>query len=104
MDQILVKLAGLIMTGLKLGISSIFGRLMFGAGLSFVTFAVAYPQVRSFVESKFLSLAPKAQELLNYTGVTAFMTMVLSAIVARAGLQVFKVATARLDEMMAGAN
>lgn len=104
MDAILVKFAGLILTGLKLAASSIFARLMIGAGLTYVSFNAAYPQVRSFVESKFLSLAPKAQELLNYTGVTAFMTIVLSAIVARAGLQVFKVATARMDEMMAGTN
>lgn len=102
MDSILVKFAGLILTGLKLGASSIFARLMIGAGLTYVSFNAAYPSVRGFVESKFFSLAPKAQELLNYTGVTAFMTIVLSAIVARAGLQLFKVATARLDEMMAG--
>lgn len=104
MDSILVKFAGLIMTGLKLSAASIFGRLMLGTGMSFVTFTVAYPQVKSFIESKFMGLDPRAQELLNYCGVTAFMTMVVSAIVARAGLQVFKVATARLDELQAGAN
>jgi len=104
MDEILVKLSGLIMTGLKLAASSIFARLLAGAGMSFVTFTIAYPQVKAFVESKFLGLAPKAQELLNYCGVTAFMTMVISAIVARAGLQLFNMATAKLDSLMAGAN
>ncbi len=104
MDSILVKFAGLIMTGLKLAGSSIFARLMAGAGMSFVTFTVAYPQVRTFIESKFLGLPAKAQEMLNYCGVTVFMTMVISAIVARAGLQLFNMATAKLDGLLQGAS
>lgn len=104
MDAILVKFAGLIMTGLKLAASSIFARLMFGAGMSFVTFTIAYPQVRSFIESKFLSLPANAQNMLNYCGVTIFMTMVISAIVARAGLQLFNMATAKLDALVQGAS
>ena len=99
MEAILVKLSGLIITGLKLAASSILGRAMFGAGMTFVTFPVAYPQVKSFLESKFLGLPVEAQNLLNYCGVTAMMTMVVSAIVARAGLHLFRVATARLDEL-----
>lgn len=104
MDSILVKFAGLIMTGLKLAGTSIFARLMAGAGMSFVTFTIAYPQVRSFIESKFLSLPAQAQQMMNYCGVTIFMTMVISAIVARAGLQLFNMATTKLDSLVAGAN
>lgn len=104
MDSIIVKLAGKIVTLLKLAMSSLFGRLMAGAGLSLVTFTLAYPQVKNFLQSKFLSLPANAQQLLSYAGVDVFMTIVISAVVARAGMQVFTVATSKLDEFITGAS
>lgn len=100
MESILVKLAGLVVTGFKLAASSIFGRLMAGAGLSIVSFTLVYPQIRAFLASKFLALPANAQQLLAYCGVDVFMTLIISAVVARAGMQVFNMVTAKLDSML----
>lgn len=103
MDSIIVKLAGKIIGLFKLGAASIFGRALFGAGISLAVFTIAYPQVKNFLQSKFLALPQNAQQLLAYAGVDVFMTLIISAVVARAGLQLFAAATTKLDEFIAGA-
>lgn len=103
MESIIVKLANLIVTGFKLASSSMFTRVMAGAGLTIVSFTVVYPNVRAFLASKFLALPAQYQLLLSYAGVDVFMTIVISAVVARTGMQLFNMATAKLDTMLAGA-
>lgn len=103
MESIIVKLANLIVTGFKLSASSLFARLMSGAGLTLVSFTVVYPNVRAFLAGKFLALPAQHQLLLSYAGVDVFMTIIISAVVARTGMQLFNMATAKLDSMLSGA-
>ena len=82
MEQIIIKFVGKLITAVKLAASSIFGRLMAGAGMAFVAYNQVYPNIKDFVSSKFLALPGWAVQLLSYCAVDQAITMVISALVA----------------------
>jgi hypothetical protein len=87
MEAILMKLAGLLVTGFKIAAGSIIGRGMAGAGLAWVNFAYTLPTVKGWVTDKFGGLPSNIAQFLAATGVDVMMTLILSAIVARVGMR-----------------
>ena len=104
MEAIIVKFAGKIIAGLKLAANSIFGRLMAGSGMAFAAFQYAYPQIKAVLESKFLALPPQAVELLTYCAFDTFITVVISALVARAMTSLSLVSLTALQDQLNGAS
>lgn len=103
MDSIIVKFAGKLITGFKLAAASIFGRLVFGSGMAFVTFQYVYPNIKAFMAAKFLELPVKAVELLTYCAVDFFITVLVSAYVAQMGLKLTLMSAAVLQDQIGGA-
>ncbi|WFC43771.1 DUF2523 family protein [Pseudoxanthomonas sp. SE1] len=100
MESILVKLAGLLVTGLKLGATSLVGRAMAGIGLTWVNFTYALPTVKSWVSDKFTGLPPNVTQFLAATGVDIFMTLIISAIVARVGMRTITTSLTALEGLI----
>lgn len=82
-----MKLTGLLVTGFKIAAGSIIGRGMAAIGLTWVNFTYALPTVKSWVADKFTGLPPQIGQFLAATGVDIFMTLIISAIVARVGMR-----------------
>lgn len=87
MEAIIMKLAGLFVTGLKLAAGSFVGRAMAGIGLTWANFTYSMPTVKAWVAEKFSGLPANVVEFLAATGVDVAITLVLSAIVARVGIK-----------------
>ncbi|MEA9838961.1 DUF2523 family protein [Xanthomonas campestris] len=87
MDAILTKLSGLLITGLKLGAAGIVGRVMAGLGMTWVNFTYSLPAIKSWLSSKFAGLPDNVTTILSASGIDIFMTLIISAIVARLGMR-----------------
>ncbi|MGS1079132.1 hypothetical protein [Pseudoxanthomonas beigongshangi] len=104
MESIILKFVGKLITGLKLAASSIFGRLFAGSAMSLATFQYVYPNIKGFLQSKFLALPPKAVELMTYCAVDVLITVIVSAYVAQMGLKLALVSSTVLQNQINGAN
>ena len=100
MDNIIVKWVGTLITMLKLAASSLVGRVMAGLGLTFVSFTYTLPAVKSWLAEQASGLGSQAQQLLHAAGVDVFMTLIISALVARIGMKTVLMLTSQLDAMI----
>ncbi|MEI2429949.1 DUF2523 family protein [Lysobacter yananisis] len=100
MDSIIIKWVGTLITALKLGAASIAGRIFAGMGLTFVSFTYALPAVKSWLAQQAQGLGPQAIQLLSATGVDVFMTLIISALVARIGMKTVLMLTSQLESMI----
>lgn len=103
MDNIIVKWCGLLLTGLKLGAASIAGRILAGLGLTFVSFTYTLPAVKSWLAQQASGMDSRAVQVLSAAGVDVFMTLVVSALVARIGMKAVLMMTSQLSSMIDGA-
>lgn len=102
MDNIIIKWVGTLITFLKLAASSIVGRVFAGMGLSIVTFTYVLPAVKNWLAQQSSGLDPRAIQLLSAAGVDVFMTLIVSALVARIGMRTFVMLTSQLEGMLGG--
>ncbi|HBK46580.1 MAG TPA: hypothetical protein DDZ67_09140 [Xanthomonadaceae bacterium] len=100
MDAILTKLVGLLVTGLKLAAGSIVGRVMSALGLTWVNVIYALPQVKQWIAEKFSGLPDNVMAILSASGIDVFMTLIVSAIVARVGMRTFTTSITALESLI----
>lgn len=100
MDAILLKLAGLFVTGFKLAAGSLIGRGMAALGLTWVNFTYALPTVKSWLAEKFAGLPDNVMQILAASGIDIFMTLVVSAVVARVGMRTITTSLAALQGLI----
>lgn len=100
MDAILAKLSGLFITGLKLAAGSIVGRAMAALGLTWVNMAYSLPQAKSWLAEKFAGMPENVRVILDATGVDVFMTLIVSAIIARMGMRMFTTTLASIQGLI----
>lgn len=104
MEAIIVKWVGSIITALKLAGGYIVTRVMAALGLSWASFEYVLPEVKAYLVDKAALLPSEAVQFFSAIGLDVFMVMIVSAVVARVGMQVFLVGTAKLESMIAGAS
>ncbi|MBB5865925.1 DUF2523 family protein [Xanthomonas sp. 3058] len=100
MDAILSKLTGLLITALKLGAGGIVGRVMAGIGLTWVNFTYSMPAVKQWIADKFSGMPDNVLTILAASGIDVFMTLIVSAIVARVGMRAFVTSVSALESMI----
>lgn len=94
--------SGLI-SALKLAVSAFVARVFAALGLSWVSFEYVLPNLKQWLIDRAAVLPPDAVAFLSAIGLDIFMVMIISAYVARIGLQVFLVSTAKLEAMISAA-
>lgn len=100
MEQIIVKWVGSLITAIKLAAGYIVSRVMAALGMSWASFEYVLPEIKGWLVDHAALLPSRAVEVLSAFGVDVFMVMVISAYVAKVGLQVFLVGTAKLESMI----
>lgn len=100
MDAILTKWVGLLITGLKLAAASIVGRVMAALGFTWANFTFALPQAKGWLVEQFAGLPANIREIIAATGVDVFMTLVISAILARMGMRMFVTTLSSLQSLI----
>lgn len=96
----LVGFAGHLVGILKTAAGFIFARVLAWAGLSFVNMQYVMPDVKAFVADYASALPTQVSQLAGALGVDIFMTLILSAIVARTGMRAFLVGVDALQNMI----
>lgn len=102
-EGIIVKFANKLLTVLKIGAASIATRVMAGLGLSWVNFAYVLPDIKGWLVEKTSGLPQFALEFMGACGIDIFMTLVISAMVAKAGFRLFLAATSSVEQYVVGA-
>ncbi|MDH1790568.1 DUF2523 domain-containing protein [Stenotrophomonas sp. GD03819] len=85
----LVGFAAHLLGALKVAASFIFARVLAAAGLTFVNYKYVLPDVKQFVAEQAGGMDGSVVQLAGAMGVDVFMTMILSALVARVGMRAF---------------
>lgn len=101
MEEIIIKFAGKIVTLLKIAASSIFSRMLFGAGLAFANFQYVLPEVKSFMQDKLSGLPPLAMQIMGAAGIDVFIVIVVSAVVVKTGMRMLLVSLNSIQGMTA---
>lgn len=96
----LVGFAGHLVGILKTAAGFIFARVLAWCGLSFVNVMYVMPDVKAFVADYASALPTQVSQLAGALGVDIFMTLILSAIVARTGVRAFLVGVDALQNMI----
>lgn len=100
MEEIIVKLANVLIGGVKAAAGFIVTRAMSALGISWASFEYALPQVKAYLEGFATGLPSQAVQLFSAAGVDVFMTLIISAYVARYGLELMLVGATRLQSMI----
>lgn len=103
MDEIIAKIGGKIVTGIKVAAGFIVARAMAALGLSWVSFEYVLPDVKAFLIDKAQLLPASAVAFFSAIGLDIFIIMIVSAIVAKVGLQVMLVGANKLQTMITNA-
>ena len=83
--------------------SFIFARVLAATGLTFVSYNYVLPDVKQFVAQNATGLDGSVIQLAGAMGVDVFMTMVLSALVARVGMRAFLAGIDKVQGMISDA-
>lgn len=100
MDDIIVKFAGKIISGLKLAASFIVARVLAAFGLSWVTYSSTLPPVKAWLLEKFKLLDSRAVEFFAFVGLDIAVILVVSALVTKIGTRVFLASATKVEEMI----
>lgn len=103
MEAIITKLAGSLIAGIKVAAGFILARAMAAVGVSWASFEYAMPVVMDWVVAKASMLPGPAVQLLSAVGLDIAITLVVSAYVARYGLELMLVGAGKLEQMIARA-
>lgn len=104
MENIIVKWVGRLLTGLKEAAGGIVAKALGFLGLTWANFAYVMPEVKSWLVSKAAGLSATAHEYLSAFGVDIFMTLIVSAVVARVGMKTFLTSVTALENMVQGSS
>lgn len=100
MDDIIVKWAGKLISGLKLAASFIVARVLAAFGLSWVTYSTTLPPMKSWLMEKFAILDHRAIEFFAFVGLDVAVILVVSALVTKVGTRVFLASATKVEEMI----
>lgn len=100
MDAIIVKFVGSLLSAFKLAAGWLVSRAMAALGLSWVSFEYVLPEVKSWLVDRADLLPARAVQFLSAVGLDVFMVLIISAIVAKIGIQVFMVGADKLQSMI----
>src|SRR5690606_27203212 len=100
LKELLVEWGGRMIGGVKLAASSIVARVLAAFGLTWVSFSYVLPEVKAFVQGFSNGLPQWLVQIMGALGVDVFMTMILSAIVAKVGLRVVLAGVSALHNMV----
>lgn len=103
LKELLVEWGGWMLVGVKLAAAGIVGRVLAAFGLTWVSWAYVLPDVKGFVQQFASGLPGWLLQVMGAMGVDVFMVMILSALVAKAGLRVFLVGVTALQNMIGNA-
>lgn len=102
MESIIVKWVGTLLTGLKLVVGGLVGRVMAYLGFTWVNFHFAMPKVKSWLLDQASGLSDTAHTYLSAFGVDIFMTLIISAVIARVGLRTIMTSLVALESLVEG--
>jgi hypothetical protein len=100
MDEIITKMAGKLIGGLKLAASFIVARVLAAFGLSWVTYNATIPPVKAYIIGKFANLDSRAVEFFGYVGLDVAIVLVVSALVTKIGTRVFLASADKVEAMI----
>ncbi|WP_313242391.1 DUF2523 family protein [Stenotrophomonas sp.] len=101
--SMLVGFSGHLIGGLKLAASAIFARVLAACGLTFVNYQYVLPSVKAWLIEHTSGIPGMVREIAGAMGVDIFMTMIVSALVAKVGMRVFLAGVTQLQGMIADA-
>lgn len=101
--ETITKWANVFVTALGVGLSALWARLLSVLGVSWVNFTYVLPQVKQWLMDQAAGLPEQATAFMAACGIDVFMTLIISAIVARTGLKMLMVSTTALQGMIGGA-
>lgn len=87
----------------KVACSFIFARILSAMGLTFVNYQYVLPEVKQFIVDQGAAMDGTTMQLAGVLGVDVFMTMIISALVAKVGMKVVLAGIAQLQGMIDGA-
>lgn len=100
MEDLIVKFAGKIISGLKLAASFIVARVLAAFGLSWVTYSSTLPPIKAWLVEKFAILDHRAVEFFAFVGLDVAVVLVVSALVTKVGTRVFLASATKVEDMI----
>lgn len=94
--SVLIGFTSHFLGAFKLACSSLVARVLSAMGLSMVSFKYVLPEVKAFVMQYAGGMDGAAMQIAGALGVDVFMTLIISALVAKVGL---KVVLATMDSL-----
>jgi len=101
--SILVGWTGHLLGAAKVACSFIFARVLAATGLTFVNYQYVLPEVKQFIVERATGMDGAAANIAGALGVDVFMTMIISALVAKVGMRVVLAGISQLQGMIADA-
>lgn len=86
--SLLVGFSAHLLGAFKVACASIVARVMSAMGLSMVSFKYVLPEVKAYILQSSAGMDSAAMQIAGALGVDVFMTLILSALVAKVGLKV----------------
>jgi hypothetical protein len=100
MDEIILKFAGKIISGIKTAASFVVARVLAAFGLSWVLYDATMPPIKAYLTQQFMRLDPRAIDFFGFVGLDVAAVMVVSALVTKMGTRVFLSSASKVEQMI----
>jgi hypothetical protein len=98
--ELLTGFATYLIAGVKIAAGFIGARILAAFGLTWVNYKYVLPDVKSFIADKASDLPATVIGIFGASGIDIFMTLIISAYVARIGARAFLAGASALDAMI----